>query len=1303
MGKVYSAIIITADGKQAVSEFGRVEKSATRMRNAFEEMEDFADRSSKSAGRGWHNAFEDMEEEASRMQNSFADTFHTIDKEAIRAAREAQYVIHAMNAAQLADFRQFTQQHANGTRQLSRDEQRTYRETAQTCGRYERDKVQAVQRGVREQTRAVEDGANKQISIFGRVKNGIRSMFDSLRGGGSGGSILPGLSNISNIISAIPQIGQMAGSLTRPLTDAAEEGVRYNAFLENTQIGLETLLKSAPDAKQAAQELLATLQAFSERTPFEFEDIVKNTQSLMGMKFAADEVIPSLTGIGDAIAATGDFSQERLQGVITALGQMRLKGKVSAEEMMQLSERQIDAWGLLSKAIGKTTEETMQLAQQGKLRGKEATQAIVAMMEAEFGGAMERQSKTYTGLLSTATDIKNRAQAVATKGMFEDIKGMLDAATQQGDLANTLANGINRAITPVSGLIRGTVQTVLGGGITGGLIEAIKSAEGILPSYVWSLFESGIRNPFKAAAKINSPSLVFYGFGINMAEGLMLGLQDGMKGVDLRKYLEGLLNDPRVRAFLDTIAKAEGADYNTLVGSTPKNPLTFSDFSRKPDWYNKALDSTASGRYQFLDKTWKDASSALGLTDFSPHSQDLAALWLAEFKKNKDGSQRKAISTLLSGDTAGAITASRKEWASFPNAGYGQGERSMQWMLKTFQQSLGSASGGFQGGVMPVRITNFDQLLSERDAATSRFKREAAEAATRVGLKIPGLNSDIEGGATEQAREWRQAQANAPAFKFTDVEWTADKAKLVLDTFNQARELITDTGLSTNQLSQTITPRAITATNELGEALLKSGASVKAQTLGAGDWYQTVANEAGEAAKEAKKQAEQTAQALAQIGGQFFQNLLEKPREAIKSLWQDLKSFLLSAAQETAQSKLFGFLRGGGDSESRSSSGGGLSSIFNLFRGGGGGGAGNAVSGFRQNGVIGGIKNLLGFGGGAASAAAGGLPSIAGGAASQFAAGFMPVIPGIGAGVAAGAGTAAATGGAAAATGAAAGGASGGAFAGVLPFLTNPFTIAAAGAAIGGFMLWKHFKSGTEKRLREAIQSEYQIQVKDMKTLSEIKQIGEQSFGRGNVGKHLLETIRLEPAKELLASYAESTGQQSKLVTQKQLADPNFAGNQFVHRIAGGIIPGLTRGFDHVPILGDGGEYMLRSDVTAREGLERVEALNEGRATIIPKAPKPRVPVVSAPVFNSSSQSSSSSNSSNESAVSRLLATMLAASTQTMEGVRRELARLKVQPAGVIVRDGIKQNPHSVADGLEETFNQSYKSDSLRRKMQGSI
>ncbi len=370
-------------------------------------------------------------------------------------------------------------------------------------------------------------------------------------------------------------------------------------------------------------------------------------------------------------------------------------------------------------------------------------------------------------------------------------------------------------------------------------------------------------------------------------------------------------------------------------------------------------------------------------------------------------------------------------------------------------------------------------------------------------------------------------------------------------------------------------------------------------------------------------------------------------------------------------------------------------SLLNLSGGGnsgsgnGRGGIGGIFNSFRQNGFLGGLKNLFGFGGGAASAAtAGGLPSIAGGAASQFAGGFMPVIPGIGGGAAAGA----------AGTGAAAGGSS---MLGSLGALfTNPWTAVAAGAAIGGFMLWKHFKNGTEKKLREAIQNEYQVSIKDMKTLSEIKQIGEGVFGKGQVSKHLQETIRLDQVKPIIQAYAEGTGQQSKLVTQKQLADPNFSGNRFITRIAGGIIPGFTHGYDHVPVLADGGEYMLRSAVTAREGLERVNALNEGRATIAPTTPKPRVPVVvSAPASSgNSSQSSKPSDSGLPPAIVAAIVGALESNTATSQML---LKKLQTMGAGAFLAWAAKENPNAVADGLNRALDNSHKADELKRKLGG--
>ncbi|NEP51987.1 MAG: hypothetical protein F6K65_25600 [Moorea sp. SIO3C2] len=93
------------------------------------------------------------------------------------------------------------------------------------------------------------------------------------------------------------------------------------------------------------------------------------------------------------------------------------------------------------------------------------------------------------------------------------------------------------------------------------------------------------------------------------------------------------LNNPNVRAALDTIPRAEGANYNTIFGGG-----TISSLAKHPNRRIRAngLTSSAAGRYQFLDFTWfgrngrPGLKQQLGLTDFSPQSQDLAAIALLD-------------------------------------------------------------------------------------------------------------------------------------------------------------------------------------------------------------------------------------------------------------------------------------------------------------------------------------------------------------------------------------------------------------------------------------------------------------------------------------------------------------------------------------------------------------------------------------------------------------------------------------------------------------------------------------------------
>ena len=138
--------------------------------------------------------------------------------------------------------------------------------------------------------------------------------------------------------------------------------------------------------------------------------------------------------------------------------------------------------------------------------------------------------------------------------------------------------------------------------------------------------------------------------------------------------------DTRIKAFLDLIGKSEGADYNTLYGGGH-----FSDYSQHPNIKITAngYTSTAAGKYQFLYSTWSELQDRLDLPDFSPDSQDLAAMQLLIDKG--------AYNLILAGDITNAIYICSKVWASMPwttgTSYYGQGGHSLQTLL-TWYNSL---------------------------------------------------------------------------------------------------------------------------------------------------------------------------------------------------------------------------------------------------------------------------------------------------------------------------------------------------------------------------------------------------------------------------------------------------------------------------------------------------------------------------------------------------------------------------------------------------------------------------------------
>jgi muramidase (phage lysozyme) len=119
-------------------------------------------------------------------------------------------------------------------------------------------------------------------------------------------------------------------------------------------------------------------------------------------------------------------------------------------------------------------------------------------------------------------------------------------------------------------------------------------------------------------------------------------------------------------ALLATVAYAEGTNsrYDIIFSFA-----TFSSYADHPRrvMCSSGYCSDAAGRYQFLSTTWDGAARTLGLPDFSPASQDRAALWLM---RNRGVTNIDAIDTY--GEFQTAMYRLNREWASLPGSPYGQ-------------------------------------------------------------------------------------------------------------------------------------------------------------------------------------------------------------------------------------------------------------------------------------------------------------------------------------------------------------------------------------------------------------------------------------------------------------------------------------------------------------------------------------------------------------------------------------------------------------------------------------------------------
>jgi tape measure domain-containing protein len=175
------------------------------------------------------------------------------------------------------------------------------------------------------------------------------------------------------------------------------------------------MTKALRMAAPAARDLLEWNRKLAILSPFSGQGVAEAYKMAQSFGFTTKETKRLTEATIDFATATGQ-SEQAMSRISLALGQMLTKGRVQGDEMLQLVNANVAAWEYLAKyypRVGSelpyTVGEIRKLSEKGLLDARKAIKAILDGIEADFGGAAERSSETWAGLMDSWGDLQRYA------------------------------------------------------------------------------------------------------------------------------------------------------------------------------------------------------------------------------------------------------------------------------------------------------------------------------------------------------------------------------------------------------------------------------------------------------------------------------------------------------------------------------------------------------------------------------------------------------------------------------------------------------------------------------------------------------------------------------------------------------------------------------------------------------------------------------------------------------------------------------------------------------------------------------
>ena len=339
-------------------------------------------------------------------------------------------------------------------------------------------------------TSAVEVAAG-YVSIYASITHSEveKAVNDAMSGISGNFNIKADTTAASGALSGLAGIADGMGNvLTAVGVGVTAVAKKFGAWAMDTisdselmRIAMTQLTGSTDKAKQ----LVSQLSKVAIVTPFNFATLQKSAERMLALGFSADEVVPSIQAVGDAVAATGG-TDANFQNVIHALGLMRSSGKVTALAMNAMARNNIASWDMLAEHMGKTVPEVRKMVTDGEISAEEGISAIIEGANKRYSGMMVKASSTLSGILSNMEDaIQVNLMDLASAPGYEQLKKSLQSTIEPLErLTKSVAPLLDSVMSSAAGAIQKVSDALQGLSIQPGFADELASVARLLGSTV---------------------------------------------------------------------------------------------------------------------------------------------------------------------------------------------------------------------------------------------------------------------------------------------------------------------------------------------------------------------------------------------------------------------------------------------------------------------------------------------------------------------------------------------------------------------------------------------------------------------------------------------------------------------------------------------------------------------------------------------------------------------------------------------------------------------------------------------------